>query len=232
MQGIPCDLPRLQPPPFHPPACEPLCSHLNAPKPDYSNPITTLQAHFARTSPVKTPAQQAAQVAQLRAKLPAGAAAPDDRLLVAATSLNMVESIALLPNLPVHGFVGVNMYVDDEGSIREAPFNARASELATLCGKPLQVRGDAFLSRVLDDGEAFRRLDFGANDLSSSAPWVATARAKNAEARRGEGAQAILQRMQAEGAGPGPASSPSPADALKQQGNAGVCGGGDGVGGV
>lgn len=35
--------------------------------------------------------------------------------------------------------VGVNMYVDDEGSIRGLPRNLRASEIAACCGKPLEV---------------------------------------------------------------------------------------------
>ena len=51
-----------------------------------------------------------------------------------------VENIGLLNNAKDLGFVGVNMYVDDEGSIKGATFNPRASEIATCCGKPMQVR--------------------------------------------------------------------------------------------
>jgi hypothetical protein len=50
-----------------------------------------------------------------------------------------VENIALLSNAQDNGFVGVNLYADDEGSIRGLPRNLRASEIALCCGKPLEV---------------------------------------------------------------------------------------------
>ncbi len=50
-----------------------------------------------------------------------------------------VENIALLSNAPQYGFVGVNMYVDDEGSIKELPVNLRASDIANCCAKPMEV---------------------------------------------------------------------------------------------
>lgn len=94
-----------------------------------------------------------------------------------------VENIALLNNAKDVGFVGVNMYVDDEGAIKDAAFNRRASDIAACCGKPLQVRragcvqlgafpwiprvtkgsvqvrGDAFLARIFDNEDEFKRLD-------------------------------------------------------------------------
>ncbi|KAK2080672.1 hypothetical protein QBZ16_000526 [Prototheca wickerhamii] len=183
------------------------------------------KAHFARVRPAKTAAQRAAQLAELRAKLPPGAeGALEGRLMDMATSLNMVESVALLPNMPAHGFVGVNLYVDDEGAIRDAPVNARASEVATLCGKLVQVRGDAFLARVLDNGDDFERRDFTLADLSSTAPWVAAAREKSAAAHGGASAEALFRQLQA---GQGTTSSSagsaapakSPAETLKDEGN-------------
>ena len=36
----------------------------------------------------------------------------------------------------------------------------------------LQVKGDAFLARVFDDGEGFKRMDFRLPEVSSSAQWV------------------------------------------------------------
>lgn len=193
------------------------------------------KAHFARVRPAKTAAQRAAQLAELRAKLPPGAeAALEGRLMDMATSLNMVESVALLPNMPAHGFVGVNLYVDDEGAIRDAPVNARASEVATLCGKLVQVRGDAFLARVLDNGDDFERRDFTLADLSSTAPWVAAAREKSAAAHGGASAEALFRQLQAgRGAGQGASSSgagsaapaKSPAETLKDEGNQGEAAG-------
>lgn len=100
--------------------------------------IDRLKEHFASSGPQKTQAQIRAQQADLMKKLPEGTSI-DSKVLDVATSLNMVENISLLSNAKDNGFVGVNMYVDDEGSIRGLPRNLRASEIAHCCGKPLEV---------------------------------------------------------------------------------------------
>ena len=53
--------------------------------------------------------------------------------------MQMVENIALLSNASDNGFVGVNLYVDDSGRSKGLPFNVRASDIGTTCGKPLEV---------------------------------------------------------------------------------------------
>ncbi len=58
-----------------------------------------------------------------------------------------------------------------------------------------QVRGDAFLARVLDDGEHFERRDLTVADVSSTADWVRAAAAQNARKRREESADVKLSRM-------------------------------------
>lgn len=81
-----------------------------------------------------------------------------------------VESIPLLPNSAENGFVGVNMYCDDEAVLKALPVNLRASDVASCCGKPLSVAGDAFFGRIFDNEDDFKRLDFTLAELSSSAP--------------------------------------------------------------
>ena len=178
-----------------------------------------------------------------------------------------VENIALLSNAQDNGFVGVNLYADDEGSIRGLPRNLRASEIALCCGKPLevgggcrvgwesggerdarggagtrrqaagqgggrkgesrgehaantaaclparifannlltlrpplpayllfcpsprfffspQVKGDAFLARVYDNGEDFERMDLELSEVSSGAAWVKQAKQQNDRKRQ------------------------------------------------
>lgn len=51
-----------------------------------------------------------------------------------------MENIGLLGQSRANGFVGVNLYVDDEGSIKGLPRNLRATELAHCVGKPIEVR--------------------------------------------------------------------------------------------
>ena len=58
-----------------------------------------------------------------------------------------------------------------------------------------QVRGDAFLARVLDDGERFERRDLTVADVSSTAHWVRAAAAQNERKRREESADVKLSRM-------------------------------------
>lgn len=47
----------------------------------------------------------------------------------------------------------------------------------------LQVKGDAFLARVYDNGDDFERRDFDLSEVSSSAVWVKAAAAQNAQRR-------------------------------------------------
>ena len=62
---------------------------------------------------------------------------------VCAGSMQLVESIPLLPNSKANKFVGVNMYVDDTGSIKQLPVNVRASDICSCCGHRVQVRARA-----------------------------------------------------------------------------------------
>lgn len=185
--------------------------------------IDRLKDHFAATGPRKTAAQIQAQQRDLMSKLPEGTSI-DSRVLDVATSLNMVENICLLSNAKDNGFVGVNMYVDDEGSIKGLPRNLRASDIAHCCGKPLEVKGDAFLARVMDNGDDFERLDLVLDEVSSRAPWVLQARQQNERKRQQESGSALLDQLRPRGA-PAAAAKPTvreltPAEAAKKEGNA------------
>ena len=158
-------------------------------------PTHHTQAHFKATKPAKTEAQLAAQKAAFLASVPeADRGNLPPGILDAATGLGMVENVALLSNAPDHGFIGVNLYCDDEGQVMGLPRNARACEFAACAGKPLDVCGDAFLARVMDSDAEFARLDLTLDDVSSSAPWVKAAAAQNAAKRAGESADVRLAR--------------------------------------
>ena len=49
------------------------------------------------------------------------------------------------------------------------PRNTRASGVAAACGKSLDVSGDAFLARVFDNEDDFKRMDFALSEVSSDA---------------------------------------------------------------
>lgn len=99
-----------------------------------------LQAHFKSSKPAKTAEQAARQRQQLLANLPPEHRDKvDKQVLSTAADLGLVENIALLSNSRNNGFVGVNMYCDDEASFTDASANPRASEIAFCCGKQIQV---------------------------------------------------------------------------------------------
>lgn len=98
------------------------------------------QAHFRQHKPAKTQEQAARQRQQLLAALPeAQRGQVSEALLANATDLGMVESHALLGNSRNNGFIGVNLYTDDEASFVDAPLNQRAAAISECCGRPMQV---------------------------------------------------------------------------------------------
>ena len=64
------------------------------------------------------------------------------------------------------------MYCDDQAQLKNLDLNPRASSLAQQCGKMIEVRGDAFLARVLDNEDDFKRLDLTLQEIDSSSPWL------------------------------------------------------------
>lgn len=59
--------------------------------------------------------------------------------------------------------------------------------------------GDAWLARIFDNEDEFRRLDFTLEEVSSSAAWVRTAKAQSdAKARSSGPVSATMQQLQAD----------------------------------
>jgi len=155
---------------------------------------------------------------QLMKNLPSDTSV-DDSLLNIATGLQMVENISLLSHSKESDFVGINMYVDDEASIRGASTNRRASEIAHFCGQPLDVKGDAFLARVLDDGDHFGRLDLTISEISSDADWVRAANRQASKRRSEMSNMDILRGLQDLEKNAPSSSEKSAAELEKENGN-------------
>lgn len=91
----------------------------------------------------------------------------------------------------------------------------------------LQVSGDVFIGRYFDNEEDFKRLDFTASELSSSAAWIKEARTQiMRRSQRSDSAQQLVNRLQqqqqpaAAGGGSGAAKPPqSPSEVEKNKGN-------------
>lgn len=182
-----------------------------------------LKKHFCRSGGGKTAAQKAAHRKAILDQLgPESAGKIDQGVLEAATDLQMVENIALLPNSPASNYVAVNLYCDDEAQIKNLPLNPRASQIACCCGRMLEVRGDAFLARVFDNEDDFKRIDFTLSEVSSSAPWVVQA-AEYVRRQESRGpAEALLNKMserQKQAGSQAQVVELSPAEAAKDEGN-------------
>merc|ERR1719189_2939422 len=97
---------------------------------------------------------------QLLQSVPKGVEVTDAMMDMMMSMGSLVDSIPLIINSKANGWIGVNMYVDDKGTAKGLPGNQRASGIAMWSGQMLDVRGDAFIGRVLDDDDRFERMDF------------------------------------------------------------------------
>ncbi|GLC45807.1 hypothetical protein PLESTB_001153700 [Pleodorina starrii] len=160
--------------------------------------LDTLKEHFRQAGGEKTAAQQQAHRQHLMEQVGAEAASKlSDEMMAAALNMQMVETVALLVNSPDSGYVGVNLYCDDQAQFKELPPNPRASQIADCCGRPTQIRGDAFLGRMFDNDDAFVRMDLRLSEVSSSAAWVREAAAQAARRmRQGDRAADFLAQVQ------------------------------------
>lgn len=88
----------------------------------------------------------------------------------------------------------------------------------------IEVRGDAFLARVFDNGDDFERRDFLVAEVSSDAQWVRDAAAQHARQRAADtSGAALVERMrrteEAAAATRGRVRELTPAEAAKEEGN-------------
>ncbi|GLI64556.1 hypothetical protein VaNZ11_007876 [Volvox africanus] len=161
--------------------------------------LDTLKEHFRRMGGEKTAAQRQAHRKHLIEQVGGEEAASkmSDEMMSAALDIQMVETVPLLVNCRDSGYVGVNLYCDDQAQFKDLRANPRATQIADCCGRPVQIRGDAFLGRLFDNDDAFVRMNFRLSEVSSAAPWVAAAAMQAARRmRQGDRAADFLAQMQ------------------------------------
>ena len=92
--------------------------------------------------------------------------------------MNMVtvDTVPLILNTKDSAFVGVNAYVDDQGSLKGLPVNLRATSICHVAGTDVRIMGDAFLARFFDNDDDFKRLDFKLVDLTENSDFLRTAK--------------------------------------------------------
>eukprot|EP00656_Telonema_subtile_P006986 TRINITY_DN1325_c0_g1_i1.p1 TRINITY_DN1325_c0_g1~~TRINITY_DN1325_c0_g1_i1.p1 ORF type:complete len:312 (-),score=107.19 TRINITY_DN1325_c0_g1_i1:340-1275(-) len=134
-----------------------------------------------------------------------------DEMIQAVSGMQLVEALPLQSGTKANNFVHVNLYCDDSGTAKGSPRNPRASAISEQCGLPRCVNGDAFVARLVDDGnDLFHRYHFTLAELASDAEWLVAAKTHNLS-RNAESQISQMQQL----AGPGaqvinPGSKPEP----------------------
>jgi hypothetical protein len=167
------------------------------------------------------PTERQAMAAQIRLQLsesPQAAARvkelSDDAVLQiihSSQSAAACDISALTVPLQANDFIGVSMYVAQDGVAHALPTNPRATALVAAAGHAVQtdIVGDVFVGRYKDDeiADIWQRLDFTVADADSGADWCRQARKKGGGGGSGKSAAAslgnLVQKTQQQGAGGG-----------------------------
>ena len=109
--------------------------------------------------------------------------------VLAAASEGRTETFALVHPSSSNGSRGVYLYLDEVGKLKNAPPNARATELARRCGLEVDgdFHGDAFVGAVSVQPRT-TNVSFSGNELEPDAPWLVGAPQEN-------GAYAVAMRQ-------------------------------------
>jgi len=145
-----------------------------------------LEIHFSKSGKMDESGRSELKesiLAQLAEKSGGKVQQIDDKWMNMLTERNSIEIAAIVPPSKKTDWIGVSIYCDDKGKAKRLPVNQRASEILGICGKPMQVLGDAFFARQQDDGrELYKRMDFTIADLDSGAEWIKSAQAYHKKA--------------------------------------------------
>jgi len=159
--------------------------------------LDTLKEHFRSAS--GTVGSSAEQKAIFKAQLEEQSGKViDDSLMDIASAMQMVQPVALLPGGKATEWEHINLYVDDRGISKGLAQNDRACGLASECGAPTDIVGDAFIARILDDDDRFERHDFLLSEVDSTSAWVKRAFELNVAKKQNAGD--VQEQLRAMGA--------------------------------
>ncbi|EKX52916.1 hypothetical protein GUITHDRAFT_101366 [Guillardia theta CCMP2712] len=139
-----------------------------------------LRPYFAEAAKIKSEEQRRKLKENISAELAKNAAKggmkSDDisaTMIDSMTESQFVDIVPLIPAVAACNWMSVTMYVDDKGSAKELPVNARATAIVSMAGGSVSVLGDAFVARAYDnEAEDLVRHDFLLEELAADAPWL------------------------------------------------------------
>jgi len=103
----------------------------------------------------------------------------DDSTIQQIFSMTSVDTIPLINNKLSTSYTSVQMYVDDKGQLKKLPVNQRATDILRMCGKNIEVLGDAYIARYYDDEKEFKRLSFTLDEYLHDTVWKLVSRISN-----------------------------------------------------
>jgi hypothetical protein len=88
--------------------------------------------HFQQVKDIRAmpAAERATSMAQMRAQIAQKhpGVTVSDAQIESIFDMNMVDTVPLLVNKPKGGYIGVNMYVDDQGQTKQLPVRVQVAE--------------------------------------------------------------------------------------------------------
>jgi len=151
-------------------------------------------AHYSKQGllgqdPAKREKYREGIIAQIQAKNPGFDPTQQPELVESFMGMQMCAMEPIVMPEQKNGWYGVSLYCDDSAGQKNSGVNERATAIMSLCGRPLQVVGDAFFSACRDDQkDLYERLDLPISEFSPDAKWVKQARnqalAKAAKAKK------------------------------------------------
>jgi len=116
-----------------------------------------------------------------------------DSMVDMVMNMSAVDCVPLQNNKKSTGFIGLMMYVDDQGKAKNLPVNERATRVCIECGVPTQVLGDAFIARNFDNEDKFQRLNFSLDEYEKNEEWKMRARMANLEKQQQGGGEKMKE---------------------------------------
>lgn len=92
-----------------------------------------------------------------------------------------VEAYPLARGNGENGYRSVSLYIDEIGTLRQRPRNARAEKLCAAAGlNDLSIHGDAYVGRLQVGPNGMRNVDFYESELEEQSEWCQMARKTHA----------------------------------------------------
>lgn len=165
--------------------------------------IESLKTHFQNATKQESDVDMLRQQMAQHAGKDAMSKVSDDMMLAMA-QMQTVDIFPVMLPLKETEFEGISVYVDDKGVSKGLQMNPRVTSLVQTAGYPdSRFFGDAFIAKIFDDQDDWRRLSITMSEISSEAAWVKKVQAQRKNKSSNNGMADFQKMMAAQQAGAG-----------------------------